>query len=103
MSEDLLSPTFAQHLNTKFRARVSDSRESEFELISVENRPSPPRGYECFSLLFRAPGDTPVEQRLYKLEHDHLPDIDVFLVPVRNEQNGIVFEAVFNRLLEANP
>ena len=97
MSDDLLSPAFSQHLNTKFRTRLADSREAEFELIQVENRAAP-SGYECFSLVFRAPRDAPAEQRIYQLEHEQMSATEIFLVPIRNEPNGVIFEAVFNRL-----
>jgi hypothetical protein len=97
MSDDLLSPAFSEHLNTKFRTRLADSREAEFELIKVEDRGAP-SGYECFSLLFRAPLDAPAEQRIYTLDHEQMPATEIFLVPIRNEPNGLIFEAVFNRL-----
>lgn len=97
MSEDLLSPVFSERLNTKFRTRLADSREAEFELIQVEDRAAP-SGYECFSLLFRAPRDTPAEQRIYRLDHEQMSATEIFLVPIRDEANGIIFEAVFNRL-----
>jgi hypothetical protein len=37
---------------------------------------------------------------MFRLEHDKIGAIDLFLVPVRKDEQGLYYEAVFNRLLE---
>lgn len=53
---------------------------------------------EGFTLVFMAPHNTPPEQHLYRLEHDILGSMELFLVPIGQDDRGIRFEAVFNQL-----
>jgi len=96
MSEELLAPVFAQHLNTKFRSQLNENRSIDFELVEVEPRFSPD-GYECFSLQFRAPADAPIAQASYAVNHEKMGSLTIFLVPIGQDSDGITFEAVFNR------
>ena len=57
---------------------------------------------ENFTLLFRAPSEAPPFQGIFRLTHDALGEMDVFLVPVKRDENGLYYEAVFNHLLEKN-
>ena len=50
-----------------------------------------------FSLLFRGPLDTVLEERTYTLEETSLGALEVFLVPVGEEERGwFLYEAVFD-------
>ena len=49
-----------------------------------------------FSLLFKAASPVLLPQRLYTLAHDTMGRIDIFLVPIAREPDGIVYQAVFN-------
>ena len=95
----LLSPTFTAQLNTKFRTALDETDVAELELVKVENRPAP-SGYESFSLRFLGPPNMPAIQRSYSMDHDHIGNVEIFLVPLSADQAGVVFEAVFNRFLE---
>ena len=95
----LLSPQFAAQLNTNFRTKFNDDKYTDLELIKVTDRTAP-AGYECFSIFFRAPNDVPIAQKMFSLEHDQMDTMNIFLVPISQDQAGIVFEAVFNRLLD---
>ena len=48
-----------------------------------------------FSLLFRGPVDCEFPQAIYRLEHDELGRLDLFLVPLGPDADGSRFEAVF--------
>lgn len=99
MSEEL--PTrddFASRLNTKFRVFFNAEEPTEVELIEVTKLRQKPR-YEAFAVTFLAPNDIPPEQRLYKVEHDTLDAVELFLVPFAQNEKGLSFEAVFNRPL----
>lgn len=54
---------------------------------------------ENFSLLFRAPLEAPSFQSIYRLTHEGLGTMDLFLVPVKQDGSGLYYEAVFNHLL----
>ncbi len=99
MPKELLSPVYAKHVNTLFRAAQENGESLTFELIDVQNRPGP-AGYESFSLLFRAPNETPIRQQMYRLEHDAMEPSPIFLVPISQNEHGIMFEAVFNRRVD---
>jgi hypothetical protein len=49
-----------------------------------------------FTLMFRGPGHFYVEQRIYQLEHERLGTIELFLVPIGPDQEGMRYEAIFN-------
>jgi len=48
-----------------------------------------------FSLLFRGPLETELPQKIYPLEHSQLGRLDIFLVPVDRQQDGMRYEAIF--------
>lgn len=84
---------FAAQVNTKFRI----NQNFDAELIEVSEAKSYPR-QESFSLLFLMPENFPVQQRSYLFEHERLGRHEMFVAPIEQTSDGIVFEAVFNRL-----
>ena len=96
MSELPNRDDFANHLNAKFRVFFDPENATETELIEVSKLREKPR-YEAFSLTFLAPNEIPPEQMLYKIEHESLGEMELFLVPVAKDEKGLYFEAVFNR------
>ena len=99
MLETLTRETFAENLNTRFRLMLEGANAIEAELIEIKPGRSTPR-QEQFSLLFRAQQDVPLQQGVFRLEHDKIGAFDLFLVPVRKDEQACYYEAVFNRLLE---
>jgi len=97
MLENLTAATFSEILNTKFRLHLSESDLLELELFNVEDLSSSPR-QERFSILFRGPLDPAIWQGMYKMEHEQLGTLDLFIVPIAKEEDGMVYEAVFNRI-----
>ena len=99
MLETLTRDTFAENVNTRFRVMLEGADAIEAELIEVKPGRSTPR-QDQFSLLFRAPQDVALQQGMFRLEHDKMGAFDLFLVPVRKDEQGFYYEAIFNRLLE---
>ena len=97
MLEKLTWATLTENLNTPFRVMLDGAASLELELIEVKPGRSTPR-QEQFALLFRAPLDAPLQQGMFLLEHDKIGAFDLFLVPVRKDEQGFFYEAVFNRL-----
>jgi hypothetical protein len=95
--EALTRSSFERHLNTQFRMYVEGSRWFSIELTAVESPGASP-SEERFSLVFQAPPGAPVEQRIYRLEHNDLGALEVFLVPIGAGDKGVCYEAVFNRI-----
>ena len=48
-----------------------------------------------FSLYFMAPAELVLPQGIRPLVHDELGELDIFLVPVAREPEGIRYQAVF--------
>jgi hypothetical protein len=64
---------------------------------SVGERPAPESGRRwTFSLAFRTAPDVRLPQRIYGLTHPRLGRLDLFLVPIRPDGGGNLYEAVFN-------
>ena len=90
---------FKRHLNTKFSVRLSEEQTLPLELEEVQPFPAltHARGdMERFSLYFRGPADVPLTQRIYRVEHEAMGEMDIFLVPVALDAQGFRYEAVYS-------
>ena len=97
MSAQLTEKEFSKHVNTKFRVAVEQP--VELELIEVKgymSKPDEESGMERFSALFRGPSERYLAQQTYSVEHEQMGEFALFLVPVKQDQNGFRYEAVFN-------
>lgn len=86
---------FATHVNSLFTAPGGGSQVLEFTLIEAKHLFSDERT-ESFSLLFQTPSTAPPEQGIFSLLHDQLGTHDLFLVPIRQSEESLFFEANFN-------
>ena len=89
--------TFEGKLHTKFAMRAGESEPIDLELIDVRGQAASVT-HEGFSLMFRAPAEALARQGTFHLEHESGEAMDVFLVPVKKDDTGLFFEAVFNYL-----
>lgn len=89
--------TFAERVRTTFAARGEQGGAFALELLDVQ-QVGASESHGSFSLMFRAPADVPPEQGSYRLEHQSLSAMELFLVPVKRDATGVFFEAVFNTL-----
>ncbi|HSB09849.1 MAG TPA: hypothetical protein VLM38_10225 [Blastocatellia bacterium] len=102
MLEKLTAASLSEQLNTKFRLHLPSSEIVELELTDVEDFGSSGR-QERFSILFKGPLDPAVWQGMYRLDHDHFGTLDLFIVAIGKEEDGMRYEAVFNRLNKPQP
>ena len=97
MSAQLTEAEFSKHGNTKFRVAVEPPVELELtEVKGYLSREHEEMGMERFSAFFSGPKDRYLDQSTYSLEHDQMGTFALFLVPVKQDQNGFRYEAVFN-------
>ena len=100
MLDQVTHATFAAVLGSAFRLETTPGQVVSATLFEarelVDNRPASAAVRQPFSLLFRLPPGVRLPQRIYALEHDQLGRLDIFLVPVRQEAEGLVLEAIFN-------
>ena len=99
MSEELHKSSFDPHLNTKFKIYTDYTGGVEAELVEISEHNK--ENLECFSLLFKVSREKFFDQKLYKVTHPKMGEINLFLVPVvHTKQDAYYYESVFNRLIE---
>jgi hypothetical protein len=98
MSDNLTQEAFQENLNTEFRVRLDPSTTVAVELVELLEDVSTSR-QEQFSITFRGPLETPFGQGMRDVEHDKMGAFVLFLVPIAKNPDGMVYEAVFNRVI----
>ena len=114
MLDQITRETFAAHVGSRFRVAAgspqslpgltppgSPKQALEIELIEAQLLPvhsgkggkAPSR--QPFSLTFRGPAKVYLPQMIYRLEHDRLEALEIFLVPLGPDEQGMRFEAIF--------
>ncbi|HUV43678.1 MAG TPA: twin-arginine translocation signal domain-containing protein [Dehalococcoidales bacterium] len=53
---------------------------------------------ECFSLLFKGPRASPLQQGTYLVQNEAIGEFHLFIVPVYPDRDALKYEAVFNRV-----
>lgn len=89
---------FSPLLHDTFRLATPDGVSLDLELVEIyesgRNRPGQERS--SFSLLFKGTRNELLPQQMYRMEHATLGEMDLMIVPVREDQEGYYYEAVFN-------
>jgi hypothetical protein len=98
MLEHLTIASLSEQLHTKFRLTVEPEKTVELELVEVETHGDVAGQTERFAAVFRGALDTFLQQRTYALEHEALGSFELFIVPIRKDEQGFYYEAVFNRV-----
>ncbi|MGB0514265.1 MAG: DUF6916 family protein [Wenzhouxiangellaceae bacterium] len=99
MLEKLNASTFEPLSGQAFRMRheaIPDGAEAKLvEVRQGSEDPSSPSGRPAFSLLFACPNTDQPFQAMFKLDHETTGELDLFLVPVGQDERGLLMEAVF--------
>ena len=105
MPNQFHSATFSAHLSTLFKILQASAPVVDVELVEVTERgtadgrqPRAATRQERFSIVFRGPRDKRLQQGMYQMQHGQLGALELFLVPVGQDHDGLYYEAVFNRL-----
>lgn len=91
MLEDLTIDDFRPLRGERFRITPDDAPAFEVELVEVTEIPREPGGRAPFSLVFQGGPNPPLPQRIYRMEHEKLGELDIFLVPIAVDQYQAVF------------
>jgi hypothetical protein len=98
MLQDLTPASFEEHLGTRFQIHFGGEAPLEVELYQVarhEEHGGPRK--QPFTARFRHPGGRrALPQQIYKVEHDRMGTMEIFLVPIGPDEKGMRYEAVFN-------
>jgi hypothetical protein len=91
MLDKLTVDDFRPLQGDSFRISPDEAPAFEVELVEVTEIPRAPGGRAPFSLVFRGGPNPPLEQRIYRVQHEKLGELDIFLVPIAVDQ----YEAIF--------
>ena len=91
---------FQPRVGAAFRVALESGDPLELTLIeardlTLQGRP-PANRRMPFSLLFRGPRSPVLPQRIYALEDPGLGRLEIFLVPIGTDGDGVRYEAIFN-------
>lgn len=90
---------FAGYVRQTFSVAIS--AESSVDMTLVDARRKPPRVVaglraEPFVLYFKCANPVVLPQKMYNFRVQGADKMDIFIVPVGRERDGVVYEAVFN-------
>jgi len=99
--DQLTSVDFIPCLHQAFTIRIESAEPIKLELASVTNLAAAGeranQAQRLFSLLFLGPvSQHYLLQHTYRIEHEQLGALDLFLVPVGPEGGRMRYEAIFN-------
>jgi len=97
MLEKFTAETFEALSGQTFQLRHEDLPDTGAKLVQVRqlSDQNGPSGRAPFSLLFVCDGKTEPVQGMFRLEHEKIGGLEVFLVPVGQDERGLLLEAVF--------
>ena len=88
---------FALLRGERFAMSIEPGEPLSAELLEAQALPQPPfNGRQPFSLIFAGPPVPVLPQRIYRLTHERLPVLEIFLVPVSADVTGVRYQAVFS-------
>ena len=100
MLDRLTVAMFAGQIGKTFRLPLAEGPALDLVLVEARNlslhagNPGPRR--EPFSLLFVGPRAPVLAQRIYPLENEAFGRLEIFLVPIAADADGVKYEAIFN-------
>ena len=97
--QHLTQEKFRELLNSTFDVVGENGEALQFILTSVKDLGSIPR-QEQFSLEFKGPTEPKLPQRMYEFSHETVGEFILFIVPIRNDGDVVVYESIFNRFIE---
>lgn len=97
MEESLTHDAFTKLLETKFQTQFDETRSVELKLIEVSEMKLYP-GQEQFAIVLLGPSDSFLGQGTRSFTHDQIGQFEMFIVPIKQDEQGFHYEAVFNRV-----
>lgn len=96
MLERLTASEWSGWVGVAFRASgLPEPVTLRLETVTRTGSPLLPGGREPFALAFRGPVSELLPQAIYRLESEVVEPLEIFLVPVARDSQGISYEAIF--------
>lgn len=99
MAPSLTREEFSRHAHTEFNVVVDENTSVPLELTEVSELKLYPQQEE-FTVEFRGPLNAFLGQGARNFTHDQMGQFELFIVPVKQDAQGVYYEAIFNRLRE---
>ena len=101
--QDVTKTLFDERVGENFTLEASEGCGIELQLVSVQGLGGPAAAAdrkvrESFSAVWCAPHNTRLPQKIYRITHEQVGSLELFLVPIGPdpEGRGMRMEAVFN-------
>ncbi len=97
MLDSVTLTSFVDCLGTVFRLDAGEALSLELTLIEAEATrfSSQADSSSAFSLIFRGALQPILPQQIYKFEHDRLGTLEMFIVPIGPDNQGMRYQAIF--------
>lgn len=95
--DELNCRMFRDSLHSDFTVLRESGESVTLTLVEVHEKLDAP-ALEQFSLTFRGPGTTALDQRIHRFEHPAFGSLDLFIVPLGPDQEAMLYEVIFNRI-----
>ena len=99
MEASLTHEEFTNNVNSKFQVQLDQHPPVDLELTEISEIKRYPH-QEQFSVIFRGPLDMFLDQGTRYFTHDQMGEFDLFIVPIKQDEQGFYYQAIFNRLRE---
>lgn len=101
MEASLTHEEFSKNANTKFHVHVDENTHVELDLIAVSELKLYPQQEE-FTLEFRGPLNAFLDQGVRNFSHEQMGEFELFIVPIKRDEQGFYYEAIFNRIRKSD-
>jgi hypothetical protein len=88
---------FESCLNQPFKLEL-EGRTYPLELIAANRLDNTAKfgDRDAFSIIFRGSKQLQLDQQIYRIEHERLGTMELFIVPIGPDEQGMCYEAVFS-------
>jgi hypothetical protein len=102
VTDTLTHEAFSEQLGTKFDVQLEPDKSVGLELAEISQLKQSGR-QEQFSIVFRGPNEIPLEQGTHQISHHKFGKLEIFIVPISQDERGYRYQAIFNRLRNSDP
>lgn len=95
MLDKLTLEDFTPHLETTFRLELPDGDGVDLRLVEAVGTGGTEGHRQPFSLIFQGPAEPIFPQAIYRLHHERMGALGLFLVPLGPGKTGIRYESIF--------
>jgi hypothetical protein len=96
MPDSLTHATFAPLVGEVFVVEIGEDAPMPLTLASAVALPGHAARSDPFELKFTGPGPAYLNQMVHRLSHPALGTVEIFLVPVAQEGDRFLYQAIFN-------